>query len=508
VAVLACAFGMACKESMVTAPILVALFDRAFLFPSFRDAWSARRGLYLALATTWLILAGLLATNPRPHSAGFSSGVSAWQYLLNQPPVLLRYLEQAVWPNALVLLYGWPRSITLAEIWPEALAIVGLLVLTVVLAWRRPQLGFLGMWFWITLAPTSSFVPIATEVAAERRMYLPLMALIALGVVGSLRVWERLVSVIPNRTLAARIAPVTAVLVLTMVSAGFAAATAGRNREYTTPVTMARTVVERHPTPIAYLSLGRALLDGGDRQEGLRVLRQALPGAPGAHFTLGLELLTDGQLDEGVAELRAFVQDQPPFLADVVVARAAMGEVFLHQERWPEAAQEFRLILDVLPGHAVAEHHLADALFSLGEWNEAAARYRAYLAKEPQDAGALNNLGVALGRLGQLDGARTAFRRAVDADPSHGPALHNLAQVLLGDFEFDQALMHARRAVEIQPDDAYSYELLGRILLKLGRLAEAERQFARVLELNPASTFAREELHLLRRVYSPGRGVP
>ena len=38
--------------------------------------------------------------------------------------------------------------------------------------------GFLGAWFWITLAPTSTIVPIATEVAAERRMYLPLAALV------------------------------------------------------------------------------------------------------------------------------------------------------------------------------------------------------------------------------------------------------------------------------------------------------------------------------------------
>ena len=37
-------------------------------------------------------------------------------------------------------------------------------------------------WMFVTLAPTSSIVPIATEVGAERRMYLPLAALIALVV--------------------------------------------------------------------------------------------------------------------------------------------------------------------------------------------------------------------------------------------------------------------------------------------------------------------------------------
>ena len=36
--------------------------------------------------------------------------------------------------------------------------------------------------FFLTLAPTSSIVPIATEVGAERRMYLPLAALSVLAV--------------------------------------------------------------------------------------------------------------------------------------------------------------------------------------------------------------------------------------------------------------------------------------------------------------------------------------
>ena len=37
-----------------------------------------------------------------------------------------------------------------------------------------------GLWFFVTLAPASSIVPVATEVGAERRMYLPLMAIAVL----------------------------------------------------------------------------------------------------------------------------------------------------------------------------------------------------------------------------------------------------------------------------------------------------------------------------------------
>ena len=184
-AVLCCAAGMACKESMVTAPLMVALYDRSFVFPSVRDAWARRWRLYAGLAAAWIVLALLLWSGPRAHSAGFASGITAWTYLLNQTRMIPHYLRLAIWPRSLVVNYGWPAPVTLADVLPQALFISVLFVATVVALVRRPALGFAGAWFFVTLAPTSSIVPIATEVGAERRMYLPLIAIIALAVVGS-----------------------------------------------------------------------------------------------------------------------------------------------------------------------------------------------------------------------------------------------------------------------------------------------------------------------------------
>ncbi len=44
-AVAACAFGMGSKEVMVSAPLLVLLYDRVFLASSFRELWQRRAGL-------------------------------------------------------------------------------------------------------------------------------------------------------------------------------------------------------------------------------------------------------------------------------------------------------------------------------------------------------------------------------------------------------------------------------------------------------------------------------
>lgn len=495
-AVFSCALGMACKESMVTAPVIVALFDRVFLFDSFAAAWRARWRLYLGLAATWLLLAALLATGPRPHSAGFSSGLSPWTYLLNQPEVITRYLTLVVWPRSLVLLYGWPREVTLREALPYVAVVLVLVALTLLALRFRPKIGFLAVCFWVMLAPTSSVIPIATEVAAERRMYLPLAALVLLGAVGVVRIGEAVRGALRADPRRARLVTLTAAWLLTAVSGALASATVARNEEYSSAVVMARTVLDRHPTPIGHLMLARALLGAGQRSEAMRHLEQALP-APGARFTLGIELLNEGRLDEGMAHLRAFVADQRPFLEDVIVARLAMGHVLMDGERWPQAEREFRMVLDTLPNHAASRQQLAEALFAQGLWEEAIVQYRAYLAQMPNDAGVLNNYGIALGTTGKLEEAKMVFRRVLEIDPANGPAERNLAGALLVDLNFSEALTHAQRAVALQPDDAGSRELLGRILLRFGRLNEAADQFKRALAIDPTLEVARGELELL-----------
>jgi hypothetical protein len=69
---MACAAGMACKEVMITAPILTLLYDRVFLAGSWRGAWRARPALHAGLASTWLVLAWLtISSRVTERGVGF-----------------------------------------------------------------------------------------------------------------------------------------------------------------------------------------------------------------------------------------------------------------------------------------------------------------------------------------------------------------------------------------------------------------------------------------------------
>ncbi len=179
-AVLACLAGMATKEVMISAPLIVLLYDRTFCAGSFRKAWRRRYGFYLALAGTWLLLGWLVISTGgnRGGSAGFGSSVGSAAYLGTQFGAIVHYLRLCVWPHPLVFHYGRTTAQGMPATVPSAV-VVGLLGLaTVVALWRWPKVGFLGAWFFAILAPTSSVIPVATQIVAEHRMYLPSVAVV------------------------------------------------------------------------------------------------------------------------------------------------------------------------------------------------------------------------------------------------------------------------------------------------------------------------------------------
>ena len=85
-----CLAGMGCKEVMVSAPLIVLLYDRTFASGSFQEAWRRHRPLYLGLAATWVPLAYEVAiTGNRGGTAGIGSHVEWWRYALTQGPAIL-----------------------------------------------------------------------------------------------------------------------------------------------------------------------------------------------------------------------------------------------------------------------------------------------------------------------------------------------------------------------------------------------------------------------------------
>jgi len=173
---LALACGMASKEEMVLGPVVVVLFERAFLVPTWRELrTNALR--YGILALTWSVLAACVALGPANLTVGYSTQapVTAWQWLLTEAPVVVHYLRLSLWPQGLRGAYDWRIVRDLGPAVAPGLLVLAVLVATIACWRRRPWWGWLGALFFLLLAPTSTVMPIVTELVAERRAYLPML---------------------------------------------------------------------------------------------------------------------------------------------------------------------------------------------------------------------------------------------------------------------------------------------------------------------------------------------
>src|SRR5207302_459209 len=108
-AVAACGLGMGSKEVMVSAPLIVLLYDRIFLSQSFRRALQQRWSLYLGLAATWSVLVAGFLTASYSVKRGGGDPFTMFEYLRTQSLVILHYWQLSFWPRGLVLDYfDWP----------------------------------------------------------------------------------------------------------------------------------------------------------------------------------------------------------------------------------------------------------------------------------------------------------------------------------------------------------------------------------------------------------------
>jgi Flp pilus assembly protein TadD len=403
--VICCALGMACKETMVVAPIVVLLYDRTFVFGSFREALQRRGRYYAALSATWLVLVVLLWTSPRGDSAGFTgASVSAWSYLLDQSAMIVRYLRLAFWPRGLVLDYGEPPHVTFGEVAPYVLAVAALLAGTVVALVRNSAVGFLGAWFFLTLAPTSSIMPISTEVGAERRMYLPLMAIVAL--------------VLPPvaRAFMAR-APFY--LAGGLVAGLLSIATIQRNAEYRSGLTLWQTVLDRWPPHArAHRNLAAELKLANRRDEEIEHLRAAVTALPELRNVLAVELLALGRHMEAADEFRIYLRDHPRD-AD---AWSNVGNALDALGRSDEALDAFRRAVDVDPNNGLSQRNLALQYLQKNDFDNAVAHAREGARLTPTDPDAHNLLGLALIGQQQFDEAIAEFRTSLQLRPTNNDA--------------------------------------------------------------------------------------
>jgi Flp pilus assembly protein TadD len=403
-----CALGMGCKESVAIAPFAVWLYDAAYVAGGLRRALAKRPALYLGLASTGIVWLALHASGPRRGSVGFDLGVSVSSYLAHQMELLPTYLSRVVWPNPLILDYGWPLPLAWSEVALDAGLVAVLLGLSVWIFLRQPRTGFPLALAWLALLPAST-IPIATEVGAERRMYVPLAALLALAVPGAASLLER--------SAIGRHATTLAGVSVLGLALALGATTRARTHDYQSETGLWQGVVALRPKqPRPLVNLGSALRDAGRPEEAKSRFEAALalhPSYARAEAQLALLAQDAGDLAGAERHLRRAVERDP----SEGRVRTNLGEILARRGAVAEAREQWRAALEHDPSLAFAANNLA---WSLATHPDATLRDGAEAVRLAQhavaltrgtDADLLDTLAAAYAEHGRFAEALTTLER-------------------------------------------------------------------------------------------------
>ncbi|MFI5233911.1 MAG: tetratricopeptide repeat protein, partial [Gemmatimonadales bacterium] len=351
-AVLACILGVGSKEIAITAPLAIILYDRAFRLDSWggvRSAPNGRSRFYAVLSVASVASYALFSLGGRGESAGFGHGIPWYGYLYTQCWAVLHYLLLVVWPSALSIDY--PQQVIGGMRGVPGAVMLGAFAAAVLFAWRRlPRLGwfaFLGAWFFLLLAPSSSIVPIPGELVAERRIYLALASILVLAVVGA--EWSRraFIPAMSQRQLWFGFGGIAAALAFT---------TAARSHTYSTTELLWRDAVHKEPAnPRAWDNLGMALYREGPPHfaEAEAAFRQAIARDSTCHFGCA-QLATVAAAQQRYAEAESLlVRTLAHDPANAPVERA-LALVLMRMDNFSAAIPHLRNVASRFP----TEQHL------------------------------------------------------------------------------------------------------------------------------------------------------
>lgn len=356
--VAACLLGTGCKEIAAVAPILVLLYDWIFMREPRRPRW-----YYLALFATWVIIPlNLWMANFHRWALVTQDPIGPWDYLKTQSQVLVTYLKLAVWPHPLVIDYqGWPAHPSLLSVLPHASLILILLAATIYGLVRLRPWAFAGAWFFLILAPTSSVLPLPTEIATERRMYLPLMAIVALAVVGGYQLVRRI---------GMRYSP-AALAIVALLAVVETLATRWRNEDYKDVLAMWLDVAARRPNNSrAFTNIGAEYLERRDYATAKQCFLRALEVNPRdfiAMNNLGNQAMRDGDDAQAESYFTSALRTKP----DYASAYANLALLQLKQNRLAEAETNVREAVRLQPKRVDHLAKLAKVLAARGKLEEA-----------------------------------------------------------------------------------------------------------------------------------------
>jgi tetratricopeptide (TPR) repeat protein len=523
------------KETAVTLPAMIGVFE-VFLFnTSIKDLLRNKIFLVLLLPAALVIIFKIGPLLQRDFFYDSEIPFTRRQYLLTQFSVLVTYLRLFFYPVGQNIDWDFPISDSLfaTDTMLSLLLLLALISLSFVAYSRFRLLSLAIFGFFVTLAPTSSIIPIK-DVLFEHRMYLP-VAFLAMGCVHLFchaldKLWR------PSP----RVHRVAFVTVIVAISSLLTGLTYLRNEVWMSRVSLWKDAVGKSPNKARphnnygralYLLGGRATpqarkefeianrldptwaipwhnlavisFEDGDYKHAIDLDLKALEIKPDylrAVYQLAKSYRELGQLRLAQKYLQRLIKESPPqkgllpAYLDLIELNLKMGE----RPRALERARELSQLSDALPA---ADYYRGLAWYRLEDLSQAEFYLSRQTVQKNKIIPSLLILGEIYYQREEFDKAEAALRRVLIEQPWSPTTHYNLSVILERGNRLVEARKHLETVVEIQPFFLASRIRLVRLYDHLGEhglRSEAIRQLLglRLDSIEFSFLKAREDRHL------------
>lgn len=484
--------GVLCKTTAVMfAPLLffyILFFEAKLSLPDVfkksggKNAWSVLIKTLPAFIFCALMFWFTDRMTPKTWEPG---GTKPLDYLITQPFVILHYFCEFFAPTSLSADTDWKLLPSVWDIrfFAGCIFILGMIVIAFYTSKKKRlrPISFGITWFFFTLAPTSSIIPLG-EVLNDHRMYFPFIGLV-MGVTWALGLlWLKYSAVVKKEFVIG--------FIVVLIGA-YAYGTWQRNIVWHTEESLWRDVTVKSPqNGRGMMNYALAELDLGNYDIAEIYLKKAEKLTPDYSFVytnLGIVEEHKGNMTLAENYYKAGVKLGSRFPDPLYF----YARFLTKQLRYAEALPLLITSIKVSPLYLAPRVLLMNIYSITGDWEKLELLCRQTLTFSPRNADALKYLAVAGKKQNALD---------LQADKIRvNPTPEKYADLSMLNYQagrYPQCIAMAQEALKLKPGFAEAYNNLGAAYIKLYQYNEAIDALKQALKLAPGFALAQNNLVL------------
>jgi tetratricopeptide (TPR) repeat protein len=435
------------KEPAVAFPAIATFYEHMCRPDRARTSWSKKLQRYAPLWVMTIIYLGCRVALMGGLVPTMKRGSLPWkETILSSFALFNEYMDKLVWAGRSALFDTFHPSVSITD-WQVLCGMAWVLAFCffAIYFWRRnPTLVMAAAWIVAILSPALNARWMATNVFAERYLYVPSIGFCWIAGSALVAIWN---SSVASKSKAIRVSLAGAFAILVAV---LSVQTAFRDRDWRNDFTLFTAAVARNPQDSDLrANLGLVLWVGNHKDAALEQWHIGLAQNARSIWTLN---------------------------------NLAMADV--DQKKYTEAIEFARRAIDMRPNFSYGNLNWGAALVGLGDPAAAEPHYLAAINDSPLDWYIRNCYAEFLVNAGRLNEARVQYeislKTVVNSD-----ALDNLGDIAVHDGKTSLAESYFRQATEIESYDAHAHYQLVIIYGNSGRDAEAIREYQLAQQTDP-----------------------